>query len=224
MKSSYSRKIDLYLAKALKCGTNFDVIRKDIKTKKNKAVLYYLSSLVNESYLSFLMQGINELTSFKYAKGELINGNVYYKENKEEILVDILNGVAAIIVDRLDYVIMVDIRYYPIRSISEPISEQTTRGAKDGFVESINTNVGLIRRRIKDDSFTIENFVISSVSKNIVSLVYLDKYNPDFVLLSLGRYPWICLILISLLIVGSFIYSLPKSTCVFINSSSRKSS
>ena len=38
------------------------------------------------------------------------------------------------------------------RSIAPPEVENTIRGAKDSFIENYQTNIGLIRRRIKDNN------------------------------------------------------------------------
>ena len=48
----------------------------------------------------------------------------------------------------------IDVRTYPVRSISEPDTERITRGARDGFVETLLFNTNLIRRRVRSPKLT----------------------------------------------------------------------
>lgn len=175
MKNDYIKYANQYLCDSLKYGTNFDVIRREVNTKLHKGVLFYLSSLVNEVAIISLLEGINDALISKKVINKLKNGNVYTSYNLDSVVSDVLNGVAALIIDSNDKIIMIDVRSYPLRSISEPNSEQTIRGSKDGFTESINTNIALIRRRIKTKDLIIQNYIISSLSKISVAVIYLDK-------------------------------------------------
>ena len=187
MKTKYAIYVDKYLSSSLKYGTNFDVVRREVGTHRHKGTIYYLTSLVSEVAVASMLEGINDIVTNKTATKTLLNGNVYTKISAEEAFIDVTNGVAALILDSENYIIMIDVRYYPTRSVSEPTTEQTIRGSKDGFTESININVGLIRRRIKDHSFTIQNYIISSISKTYVSVIYLDDIVNKSVLKEIDR-------------------------------------
>ncbi|WP_026690469.1 spore germination protein [Alteribacter aurantiacus] len=62
----------------------------------------------------------------------------------------------------------------PIRQPEESVSEVSVRGPKDGFVEDISTNLGLIRKRLKTPSLVMEEFTIGERSKTKVTFVYLE--------------------------------------------------
>lgn len=175
MKKDYYKSVDQYLKTTLKYGTNFDVVRREVGKRMNNGVLFYLSSLVSEVAISSLLESLNNNTLSKSINKSLFNGNVYIRHNLKEVVNDVLNGVAALIIEKDYKIIMIDVRSYPMRGISEPNSEQTIRGSKDGFTESINTNVGLIRRRIKDNNLIIQNYTISSLSKMGIAVIYLEN-------------------------------------------------
>lgn len=61
------------------------------------------------------------------------------------------------------------------RSISEPTSEPTIKGPKDSFNENYNTNIGLIRKRIKDENLHIKELILGSVSKTKISIMYMNN-------------------------------------------------
>ncbi|WP_051620284.1 spore germination protein [Paenibacillus sp. UNC451MF] len=62
----------------------------------------------------------------------------------------------------------------PERSPEESSTELTVYGPRDSFVEQVTTNVALIRKRIRSNTLSCENFTIGSRSRTEVSLLYLN--------------------------------------------------
>ena len=120
MKKKFSTEIDLFLAKSLKYRTNFDVVRRQIKIKRKNAVIYYLTSLISDVSVSSLMEGIESATTIKEINSSILNGNVYKETDFNKIYFEVVNGVAALIIDSLDEVLLIDVRYYQTRSVGEP--------------------------------------------------------------------------------------------------------
>ena len=60
------------------------------------------------------------------------------------------------------------------RSISEPTTEASIRGPREGFVEDIARNVALIRKRLKSEQLVFESMVIGSDTKTSVYLAYME--------------------------------------------------
>lgn len=98
------------------------------------------------------------------------------------VLPKLYTGLVPLIVEGLDDIIIMDARHYPARSVEEPEKEKTLRGAKDGFTETLMTNIGLIRRRIRSNELIFKAYNIGSVSKSDVALVYMkDRADMAFV-------------------------------------------
>ena len=53
-------------------------------------------------------------------------------------------------------------------------SELSLCGPKDSFIENINTNTGLIKKRIKSNKLKIESMDIGRYSKTTTSILYID--------------------------------------------------
>lgn len=69
-----------------------------------------------------------------------------------------------------------------LRSITEPINEKVVRGAHDGFVENLNTNMYLLRRRLEDPDLTIEYATKGTRTNTRVAIVYHRKLaDPELV-------------------------------------------
>lgn len=158
------KELDEYLINKLRINTNFDIVRGIIK---NRFIVYYLSSLVDTSLIQLIYQLTNQ-TGYE--------GNIQKVNNLKEIETSILSGLLFVlpINDNEDYY-LIETREYPTRGISEPETEQTIRGSKDGFCESIITNVGLIRRRIRDSNLVLEKYQLGKTSKSDVIICYLDN-------------------------------------------------
>ena len=92
--------------------------------------------------------------------------------NKEDIFKYIFSGFAIIIYDSSVYA--VEVKASLTRSITEPSSENSVRGAKDSFVENIMKNVGLIRNRIKSEDLVYKEQQIGRRTKTKVALMYMS--------------------------------------------------
>jgi spore germination protein KA len=57
--------------------------------------------------------------------------------------------------------------------VNEAKNEKVTRGPKDAFTENYQTNIGLIRRRIKTEDLWLEEFVLGTKSKTKVGIMYV---------------------------------------------------
>ncbi|OAT85412.1 spore gernimation protein GerA [Bacillus sp. MKU004] len=74
----------------------------------------------------------------------------------------------------------IDIANIPKRNPEESKTEVSIKGPKDAYTEEINTNISLIRKRLKSPMLYNESFVIGSLSQTKVSLLYLtNKVNQD---------------------------------------------
>ncbi|MCU9612589.1 spore germination protein [Caldibacillus lycopersici] len=85
--------------------------------------------------------------------------------DSQEGIEAILSGDTLFLLDKFDKAIIVSSKGWEARSIAEPQTEQVVRGPRDGFTESFRTNTALVRRRIKDPLFVIEEMKIGTKSK-----------------------------------------------------------
>lgn len=103
---------------------------------------------------------------------------VYYKFQliKKEILTSIFNGNIFLMLDNENSVIPYIIICQQIigRSISDSIYEPINQtGARDGFIESIETNLSLIQKRIKTECLITERLLIGSRGNSVLCVLYI---------------------------------------------------
>ncbi len=68
------------------------------------------------------------------------------------------------------------------RSVGEPTTERQVIGPKEGFVERLDTNVGLVRNRLRDPALRIAYHTVGRRSRTRVAMLYLqDVADPQLV-------------------------------------------
>ena len=68
------------------------------------------------------------------------------------------------------------------RDVGEPTTERQVVGPKECFVERFDTNIGLIRNRLRDPALRVEYYTVGRRSRTPVAMVYLgDVARPELV-------------------------------------------
>lgn len=109
----------------------------------------------------------------------------------EEALVDcdesnigkyLLDGYSIIITSNSKQYIAANTFKLEGRAVSRPVIQNSLRGSQDSFVENTDTNLSLIRYRIKDKSLQIERLTVGRRTKTGIAVVYInDIANPELV-------------------------------------------
>ncbi|NRD78648.1 spore germination protein [Bacillus sp. BRMEA1] len=139
----------------------------DSKTLKETTPRLFLK----ESDTGMILRTVEDLL----IKGKEIFGGTGIKlvGTKEEIYTEVLNGCIVVVVHQLEKAISINMETNEKRSVIEPSTQTVIRGPKDGFIESISTNVSLIRRRIRNQNLAFEKFIIGESSNTTLYLGYV---------------------------------------------------
>ena len=163
---------------------SFDIVTRRLFLGETKA---YWIGINGFCRVELLQQIFSDLQNPIYMKDNRIedierymNAKIGYAQASlsgswEDIISNILSGPSALFIDGFAQAIMIDVRTYPARSVSEPDTERVTLGARDGFVETMLFNTNLIRRRIRSPRLTFEMQSIGAESKTDVAIAYLDN-------------------------------------------------
>ena len=86
----------------------------------------------------------------------------------EELSVGVMGGSCALLIDGVSRALVLDVRGFDRRSISEPIMEITDRGSRESFIEVARINMTMIRRRLKTPNLRVETMEIGEESTTSV--------------------------------------------------------
>lgn len=160
----------------------FDIGKKELTICGMRNLLYSATFLVNAEEVTQILLNFfqtnyeyNDETYFNYIYQNLSCINVSVSSNFDELVNSIFNGLVVFLINNSDKAIIIDLRKYPQRGLSEPDMEKVVRGSKEGFCENIAVNIGLIRRRIKTNDLVIQKREIGTYSKTLVSIIYLKE-------------------------------------------------
>lgn len=85
-----------------------------------------------------------------------------------------LSGNAVLLIDGTQKALDIGAKGFEKRSITEPSSESSLRGPREGFTENLRTNTAMIRRKIKDPNLKIKDTVVGKRTKTQVNIIYID--------------------------------------------------
>ncbi len=152
-------------------------------------VLIYIDDLVNKADITDNILRPLMITSFneefeddilnygleELVKRKIINlGDVRTVIDFKSIVEDILEGYGILLFEGVNKAISLNIQEKKGRSVETPEIETVVRGPKEAFVENINTNLGLIRKKIKTSNLKFERFKLGRVSKTDVVISYIE--------------------------------------------------
>lgn len=141
-----------------------------------------ISGLVNEASvienlmkpLLFLRIDLNKENAFKLVKESALSvANLKESRNFEETIDTILSGDTALFIDGSDIALIASIRGWEARGVDEPKTEAVVRGPREGFVESMGTNMSLLRRKIKNPNLKFEPMKIGKQTKTDICIAYI---------------------------------------------------
>jgi len=163
----------------LKRETNYNdkIIYREKRIFYKKIYIVFNETLVDSDKISdFVIRSLNNIIIPNY--NNIINKiNVFkYKElNNYQDFIYYLNSGFTIIVFNSKKFIALETKKNLARSVSTPITENTPRGALDSFTENIETNIGLIKRRIKSNDLWFKNYKLGKYTDTMVNLVYIKS-------------------------------------------------
>lgn len=124
-------------------------------------------------YINKLEDDLFEKTEPSFAQSLPIN-----KSLPDRLIQYVFEGKLIVILTDQARIFAMDIQKIPHRQIDQAVTESTIKGARDGFVEELPTNLGLIRKRIKTSSLKVKSFVLGERNKTKIALLYLEDVIP----------------------------------------------
>lgn len=92
----------------------------------------------------------------------------------EDLINAILSGKTIFFLDGQETVLLFETKGGEQRSIDQAVSETTVRGPRTAFVESLGTNLSLIRRHIQSPSLRLKTYQIGKRTKRSLVVAYID--------------------------------------------------
>ncbi|MBB6730134.1 spore germination protein [Cohnella zeiphila] len=175
-------------------GSSKDLVVREFRigTTQHKAAIVYIDNMVDKKMIGDLILRSLMVDPFLENAGEpganpdqnrtLMNfikenalavGEIDIAKDWNLLFLSVMSGDTAILLDGCSEAIVSSTRGAQYRAVEEPSTQVLIRGPKDGFTESIATNVSLIRRRIKSPNLWLDSVRVGTETKTDVAILYL---------------------------------------------------
>lgn len=160
-----------------------DIVFFDFELGRTSALCVYVDSITDKELLGLeVLAPLKKLCSEKSAAKTNIShlakaitlANVKTESKITDATNDILSGNAMIFIDGKNKAISVDLKKFEVRAISEPPTGLAVRGPRNGFTESIKSNLSLVRRYLKSPDLKVETFEKGRYTKTSIAFMYID--------------------------------------------------
>ncbi|HET7657273.1 MAG TPA: spore germination protein [Bacillales bacterium] len=173
---------------------------KQAYSSKKENISYIQETLHNTSDLK--VKNINKTTAIVYietlAESEKIEREILLpdqdsKESLERIIEKapvindlnkgvkvLLDGKSLLFVEGQDKMRLFDTSASYHRQIQEPVNEKVIRGSHEGFIENMQININLIRKKIQNENLCVRYYNVGNSTKTNTALVFMDNLaDPD---------------------------------------------
>lgn len=151
-----------------------DLIVESLHRFNMDAYLLYIETIIDKKLVEDkIVKPMLEL-DFPTEKELFPQALVQETNSIKETVESILQGKCILLKKDSDLAQIFDASSFKARNITEPATEAVIRGSHEGFVESMTTNISLIRKRLRNSNLKIKYFTIGNDSHTKVGMIYLD--------------------------------------------------
>lgn len=147
--------------------------------KNDSIVAFYCKGMIDSNQLNeYFNQLLLGLTVEKIEVRRMDNEEVPpvgKVEDIQKMIEKLFSGNLILFKEGNPFFQTADISKLPQRSPEASTTEVSIKGPKDSFTEELNTNISLIRKRMKSVHLYCESFHVGSMTKTEISLLYLEN-------------------------------------------------
>lgn len=159
-------------------GDKSDLSVRYIQGDSFKLAIVYIASLVEKDILDqhVIKPLNNQLQQSSDTIDKIILSTNKIKElaNQDDVIKHLLQGHSVILFDGKTMAYAADTEGGERRPVSESTTETIVRGPRESFNESIMTNIGLIRKRIKTPKLKVNKKTIGKESNTSIAVLSID--------------------------------------------------
>ncbi len=169
-----------------------DFLLREVKVNGEKAFFCVMDGLVDSLQLSQMVTGPilsseldfdNPSEHYDLIK-ECVVGSVEMNEAQtfDDCYYFLMSGFAVFYLDRCGKALAFGIQGWTKRNTDEPSNEAMVKGAKECFIEALNDNKALLRKRLKTTHLKLKQIKLGNAAQTPVVIAYIDdRAEPELV-------------------------------------------
>jgi spore germination protein KA len=167
-------------------SSNQDILEKRIPFSGGCVWALYIRQIIDTQALSeYILKPIMMSAAESSLKAQQVMDNVIFTdentldENLSNVEQYIFEGKCVLLFSGEKRYVAANIRKIAQRQVSPPEFRYSLRGPRDAFIEDLDVNLSLLRKRIKDKQLKIEKMELGKRSKTKIAVLYMgDIANP----------------------------------------------
>lgn len=159
---------------------NEDVVSRFFKVVDTTIAIVFIKSMINDTYFiegiaSKIIEYDKPIIDLKSLKAKIVCVDEIEEIEEKNIVDNILLGKACILLENSNKSLAIDIEEYPKRVPTEPPTSAVIRGPREGFTESIKTNISMMRKRLPTNDLKIQDFQVGRYTRTKIKVIYLNS-------------------------------------------------
>lgn len=150
-----------------------DFVVREMDWEKESVIICYYSSTVDKGLMNEQLAYLKKywFNEDKYSETFISKTEAFHMDLLRE---KVCSGNAAVIFPKENLLMSLEMQKVATRSPDEPKTEQVIRGSHEGFVENIDMNISLIRKRVFTPDLVVRNFTYGDEIKSTITIVYME--------------------------------------------------
>ncbi len=154
-----------------------DFVAREISFPKDQyAILCYYSSMANKKDVQDIVNLLKMQTTVNEKEWDATTTSQKESYNLEKLVEYVCQGFTVLLLLNSQQMVRFTIPDLPHRSPDEPTNEAILRGAHEGFVEDMDVNLGLIRKRMRVPDLIVKKVAVGTENKADVYYFYLARF------------------------------------------------
>lgn len=130
--------------------------------------------LVQRDFISHILSMSSEELCDENKVRTLPVSNIGFYYDIPSIVDKVLSGEFVFIFNGMRFAVSCILREFEKRAIEEPIVEKNIKGAHEGFVETLNINIAILRRKIKNNNLKFKLLRVGTSSNQMLAIAYIQ--------------------------------------------------
>ncbi len=141
----------------------------------------YLSISVMQPFIGAKLAEVERKKSINYLATQVIrviDQEILY--SFDDVITKLMLGFGVILVDGCDSALSFGGQGYKVRSVENPADENMLRGSKEGFIEALQINMSLLRRKMRNTDLKFERMTVGKKSFTPIIVSYIEgRVSPE---------------------------------------------
>ncbi|WP_150285628.1 spore germination protein [Rummeliibacillus sp. TYF-LIM-RU47] len=154
-----------------------DFVAREISFPKDQyAILCYYSSMANAKDVQDIVNVLKMQTIFNEKDWDSTTATQKESYDLEKLVEYVCQGYAVLLLLNSQQMVSFTMPNLPHRIPDEPTNEAILRGAHEGFIEDVDVNLGLVRKRMRVPDLIVKKITVGIDNKADIYYFYLARF------------------------------------------------